>query len=378
MSVKNLPQIPTDPIFKLWEEFQKDPNPNKINLGIGIYQDDLGASYVMPSVQTAAKNIQTQNFDYVSMSGDMDFLENIGKKIFKEEVKISNIALQQTCGGTQAVEIWGKLMQKAGYSECIFPTPTWGNHFQLLSQFKHHKFNHLEKEDPCLENYKEALEKAPQKSLFVLQGGLTHNPCGKNLSQEQLQEIIPLIKQKEISVLVDFAYIGFGDGFEKDTQWLQYISKELDHISVAISFSKNACLYRHRLGTLMVKTTEKKKVESHLQFFIRESISNPPAFGAELINEILNNNFDQWLEELENMRISIDQRRQKLIDPMPQSWQHLKETKGMFGLLPLSIKQIEILKKEKGIYLLDNGRINFSSLQESKIDYVAQSILSVI
>lgn len=377
--LNNLPSIPIDPIFKLWGEFLVDPNPKKINLGIGIYQDDHGGSYVMPVVQKAAKEIQTKNFDYVSMGGDRSFLETIAQKVLGDLFIKDKVALQQTCGGTQAVQIWGQIMQKAGYTDCIFPTPTWGNHFQLLKNFTPHKFNHLAENGISVdkENYTTNLKKAPEKSLIVLQGGLTHNPCGMNLSIKDLEEIIDIIRDKKISVLVDFAYIGFGDGFSKDAEWLQYLWKNLEDISVALSFSKNACLYRHRLGALLIKTSEKTKIESHLQVFIRESISNPPAFGAEVMNLVLNNYFDQWIEELDIMRNSIDDRRKKLVQLLPESLQYIKQTKGMFGLLPLNIEQIKQLKEEHGVYLLENGRINFSSLQTQKIEAVAKALKAI-
>lgn len=377
--LQSLPVIPIDPIFKLWGEFLLDQNPQKINLGIGIYQDDHGGSYVMPVVQKAAKEVQTSNFDYVSMGGDRAFLETVAQKVLGNLFIKDQIALQQTCGGTQAVQIWGAIMTKAGYTDCLFPIPTWGNHFKLLKDFTPHTFQHLAADGISvdLENYKTNIKKAPQKSLLVLQGGLTHNPCGMNLSQKNLQELIDIIREKEISVLVDFAYLGLGESFTKDASWLQYLWSELDNVAVALSFSKNACLYRHRLGALLVKTSEKTKIESHLQVFIRESISNPPAFGAEVMNIVLNKYFDQWIEELDRMRSSIDSRKELLLTALPASYQYLKDTKGMFGLLPLQTNQIKKLKEEKGVYLLENGRINFSSLQTEKIEAVAQALKAI-
>ena len=42
---------PPDPILGVTENFKRDPNPNKINLGVGAYRDDNGKPFVLPSVK---------------------------------------------------------------------------------------------------------------------------------------------------------------------------------------------------------------------------------------------------------------------------------------------------------------------------------------
>ena len=46
---------PRDPILGLNEQFNADTNPNKVNLGVGVYFDDNGKLPLLQCVQAAEK-----------------------------------------------------------------------------------------------------------------------------------------------------------------------------------------------------------------------------------------------------------------------------------------------------------------------------------
>jgi aromatic-amino-acid transaminase len=48
---------PRDPILGLNEQFAADPNPNKVNLGVGVYYDDSGKLPLLQCVQAAEKHM---------------------------------------------------------------------------------------------------------------------------------------------------------------------------------------------------------------------------------------------------------------------------------------------------------------------------------
>ena len=48
---------PRDPILGITEAFNADKNPNKINLGVGVYYDDNGKVPLLECVQTAEKQL---------------------------------------------------------------------------------------------------------------------------------------------------------------------------------------------------------------------------------------------------------------------------------------------------------------------------------
>jgi aspartate/tyrosine/aromatic aminotransferase len=49
----------------------------------------------------------------------------------------------------------------------------------------------------------------------------------------------------------------------------------------------------------------------------------------------------------------------------------------MFSLLPISSEGIIELRKNGGIYLMPDGRINIASVRESQIDYITSKICSL-
>jgi aromatic-amino-acid transaminase len=48
---------PRDPILGLNEQFNADTNPNKVNLGVGVYFDDNGKLPLLGCVQTVEKQM---------------------------------------------------------------------------------------------------------------------------------------------------------------------------------------------------------------------------------------------------------------------------------------------------------------------------------
>jgi aspartate/tyrosine/aromatic aminotransferase len=145
-----------------------------------------------------------------------------------------------------------------------------------------------------------------------------------------------------------------------------------------VSFSKNASLYEHRIGVLIVKTKKKREVESQLQQMTRESISMAPGLGQEAMTYILRDHYAQWVKEVEDVRQDLLQRKEMLLKLLPESFQSLRSTAGMFGLLPLNLEQVQRLKKDHAVYVSDAGRINFAGILPGRVGYVAEAIASVV
>ena len=59
----NINLAPPDKILGLTDAFKADKFDKKINLGVGAYRTDEGASYVLPSVKTAEERILSRNTD---------------------------------------------------------------------------------------------------------------------------------------------------------------------------------------------------------------------------------------------------------------------------------------------------------------------------
>lgn len=365
--------IPADPLFGLQKEFFASQNSEKVNLGIGIYFDNNGNNYVMPSIQKASALITHSNNNYVSMRGDSDFLNRFSTMIFGHV----DFASAQTVGGTHGVWTVGELISRVNPSPVVLVgTPTWANHFSLIKNAQWKKFPHL---DGLLYNhsaYLQALSEASDNSILFLHGGKTHNPTGVNPNLEQLEEIIHLANKKKVFLLVDYAYFGMGEGWEEDQKYATIFSEKADRFAMVFSFSKNATLYKHRLGVVFVKdpTISKKRIEQNLENIVRESISNPPAFGAMVMNTVFDSFLDEWKLNLEDMKKILECRRLHLYELTNKQYPQLLESRGMFALMGFSSEKIKTLK-EQGIFMPENGRINFGGLFPKDIEKVAQQFL---
>ena len=76
MFFDNVNEAPKDPILGLTDEFNKDKNPNKVNLAVGVYQDDNGLTTTFESVIQAEKILLDMNIpkSYKPIDGDKEFL----------------------------------------------------------------------------------------------------------------------------------------------------------------------------------------------------------------------------------------------------------------------------------------------------------------
>lgn len=380
----SLPQLPLDPIFKLFGEFLADTNPNKVNLGIGLYADDEGKPFVFPSVKKAFLEVDNSNFDYAPLRGNPVFLDKSFEFIFENCIDTNLIAKQSSCGGTQAIRLFADLFKKGLETEpkLLYGAPTWGNHLAIFKGYTQIAFNHLNdaKSEANLQNYIEAIEVADLGSVLLMHGGLTHNPTGLNLKESELDELIVAANNKKIAVFVDSAYLGFGDDIEAEKRYLQKLLMKLDNVAIGISFSKNASLYEHRTGILFVKCDSedsKVAVESQLQQLCRESVSMSPGIGQEVMANIYEGHFENWLSELDSLRLGLDAKRNSLIEKLP-ALSYLQECRGMFGMLQLSADQILRLKEEFSVYISTNGRINIAGINPGNLDYLASSIAAVL
>ncbi|MEK7672732.1 MAG: aminotransferase class I/II-fold pyridoxal phosphate-dependent enzyme [Patescibacteria group bacterium] len=385
-----LENLPLDPIFQLVADYQADPNPKKVDLGIGLYADLEGKPFVFPVVRKVFQKIDINNFNYQPIGGNKDFLRLSAELLFGKDVDSENLALHTVCGGTQACSLFNGLLAKEGNKnvdgdgdnqserKILIATPTWPNHFAIFKSLPVVKFPHLDEAGEVnLFAHKEAVENAGNGSVLILHGGLTHNPTGRNLSLEQLKELIPLLREKSILVYLDFAYLGFGEGLEEDKKYAKLLFDELEDVALGLSFSKNASLYEHRTGVLIIKTKNKKSVESQLRQLTRESISMAPGAGQEVMTYILGEFYEEWEKEVNGVLKDIEYRKDLLLSKLGSEFDKLRECRGMFGLLPLTREQILRLKKESSVYIAESGRVNFAGLKPKDVDYIAEAIQKV-
>lgn len=378
-----------DEIFTLHHEFISDKRKNKINGGIGVYLDETGSPFVLPVVKKTIKFLDFNNFNYLPISGNKTYLEEttrlvLGSKLYEKQG--GKFAKQGVMGGTNGLFVWGSLIKEFNKNpSLIISNPTWENHKKIFSYlgFKIIEYDHLDKDyNFNLPSLVQALTKNTSAYL-LLQGGSTHNPTGINPNHNQWKELVAIMKHRKTSVIFDFAYLGLGENIENDCYPMRLFIKNNIPVSIVISYSKNMTLYQHRTGALMIfnlSSREKLIWESNLQNTFRIVNSNPSAFGELVVKTILSSNElkQEWTREIAEMVKSLNLRRNLLSDALPNKFAHIKREKGLFSLLGLSVAQIRILRKQHGVYLLSNSRINFGGIALKNIPRLSKSILSVL
>merc|ERR1719367_772684 len=101
---------PKDPILGVSEAFKADPNPNKINLGVGAYRDDDCKPVVLPSVKEAQNRINDANLDneYAPIVGIQRFNELAVQLAYGEDcqaLKDGTVACLQALSGTGSLRL---------------------------------------------------------------------------------------------------------------------------------------------------------------------------------------------------------------------------------------------------------------------------------
>ena len=110
-----LQALPTDPILGLMAAYNQDSNPDKIDLGVGVYKDEAGNTPVLKCVKKAEqfRLANETSKSYVGLAGDPGYNEQIRALLFGEhEVLAQNRARTlQTPGGTGALRVAGRIYQ---------------------------------------------------------------------------------------------------------------------------------------------------------------------------------------------------------------------------------------------------------------------------
>lgn len=383
-----------DPILQLAVDFKQDQRPNKVNLGIGAYKTEEGASWVLPSVIQAEKNILTGRLDkdYLPIDGDATCLDHVTQLLLgdalTEDVKRRTVTVQ-TVGGTSALRLASDYLRLAGPRSIYISEPTWPNHLNLCHQaqlsVKRYPYYSDLTHTVDLEALLNSMKSMPQSSAVLLHV-CCHNPTGCDLTTEQWQRVLSALQQHMLFPLFDIAYQGFAEGVQEDAAALRACVRQGTECFIANSFSKNFGLYGERMGTLtaVCKTEEKAHtLRKQLKTLIRRSFSNPPLHAERIIKAILSSYSlrKQWESEVAAMRARIKAIRAlfvaKLEEKSGRSFSFINQERGLFTYGWLSLEQVRKLKSNYAIYLPDNGRLAVSGLNAANIDYVVDALLAV-
>jgi aromatic-amino-acid transaminase len=388
---------PRDPILGLNEQFVADPNPAKVNLGVGMYYDENGKLPLLRCVE-AAERAMVQAPDargYLPIDGMAAYDRSVRSLVFGPDADagtLARIATVQALGGTGGLKVGADLLR------CIDPQatvlisePSWENHRALFRQagFQTGSYPYYDAQARGVrfEAMMSALDAAPPGTIVVLHA-CCHNPTGCDLDPAQWDRVVASATTRGWIPFLDLAYQGFGEGIGEDGAAVARFLASGTSFLVATSFSKNFSLYGERVGALSVVTgsaDEARRVLSQLKVVIRANYSNPPTHGAQVVTTVLNDPelHRLWHDELAAMRSRVRQMRQALIDGLARAggrgdFGFIARQRGMFSYSGLSREQMQRLRAEFGVYGVDSGRICVAALNTSNIDHVARSIAAVV
>jgi aromatic-amino-acid transaminase len=249
----NLQQQPADALLALIKLHNADPRADKIDLGVGVYRTDTGATPVFASIKAAERVLlETQDSKaYLGPEGDMGFVHALMPYVFgKEDPTLrGRIEGMQTPGGTGAVRLALALAKRAGVKRIWMGTPSWPNHAQIVADLglELKTFVHATKAGIVdMDSLRFALNQVEAEDAILLHG-CCHNPTGIDYSNEQWDEIAPLLAKAGVLPILDLAYQGLGAGMEEDAYGTRKVLGLVPEALVAYSCDKNFGLYRDRV-----------------------------------------------------------------------------------------------------------------------------------
>lgn len=390
-------QAPPDPILGITESFNKDSNPHKINLCVGVYQSETGGNPVLKSIKQAERMLLEQETtkDYLGIDGDREYTRGVQELLFgksAETLGSNRAATLQTPGGTGALRVGADFIRSQYPQARVWVSdPTWPNHKGIFNsaglEVKTYPYFDAENSRIRLDELLAALEAVPEGDVVLLHG-CCHNPTGIDPTDEEWARIVEIFRARRIIPFLDFAYQGLGRGLDEDASSIRAFDKAGLEMLIASSFSKNMGLYRERVGAITFVTADSEaagRVMSQAKLLVRTNYSNPPSHGAKTAGIVMGNPQirELWISELNQMRDRIRQMRQDFVKKLAevgvkQNFEFLAGQNGMFSFSGISGAQVERLKNEFGIYMAQNGRINVAAITPGNIDYLCRSILQTL
>ena len=388
---------PRDPILGLNEQFNADTNPNKVNLGVGVYFDDNGKLPLLKCVQAVEKQMTDapKPRGYLPIDGVAAYDAAVKTLVFganSEPLKSGRVATVQGIGGTGGLKVGADFLKKLNPSaKVLISDPSWENHRAMFSQagfvVETYAYYDAAARGVNFAGMLADLQAAPAGTIVVLHA-CCHNPTGYDITAAQWDQVVDTVKAGQLVAFLDMAYQGFGHGIAQDGAVIgKFVDAGLNFL-VATSFSKSFSLYGERVGALSVLCQHKDEADrvlSQLKICIRTNYSTPQIHGATVVATVLNTPAlrAQWEEELAEMRVRIKAMRSSLVDGLKaagvkQDMSFITSQIGMFSYSGLTKDQMVRLRTEFGVYGTDTGRMCVAALNSKNLDYVCAAIAKVV
>lgn len=392
-----LSPLSPDPILGLSAAFREDPNPNKIDLGVGVYKDEKGNTPILSSVAKAQRILLDSETSktYISPQGNQGFINGMLELLLGKHspALIANrVAAVQAPGGCGALRILSELLVRCNKDAKVWVSdPTWANHIPLIGSagLKIETYPYFDKQSASIrfDAMMETLNQV-EKGDIVLLHGCCHNPTGADLTHSQWDAILEVAQKRGFLPFLDVAYLGFGDGLEEDAYGIRRLVENLPEVIIAASCSKNFGLYRERVGLAAIVTNDtatRDIAQGQIQSVARGIYSMPPSYGGALVDIILRDKAlnNEWVSEVNQMRERMKQLRELLVSKLAENgankdFSFVNQQKGMFSFLCITPEQVRAMRDQHSVYFVDSSRVNIAGISLDNVDTLAKALVSVI
>jgi aromatic-amino-acid transaminase len=390
-------ELPADPILGLTEAFNADKNPDKVNLGVGVYQNEAGKVPLLAAVHEAEERwlAQENTKTYLPVDGAANYNKLVQQLVLgpdAPQIAEGRAITVQALGGTGALKIGIDFLHRAfPNSEAWISNPSWENHQALLETagFKVNRYPYYDPQTHGLDfaSMLAGLRAIPAGDVVILHA-CCHNPTGVDLTPEQWREAADVVADNGLIPFLDFAYQGFGDGPDADAYAVRLFARRNLPCLISNSFSKSFSIYRERVGGLTVlagDADEARRLTSQLKRTVRTNYSSPPSYGAQVVATILTDPAlrARWEQELTEMRERIVTMRHLFVETLKaqgieQDFGFIAQQRGMFSYSGLSLEAVRRLRSEYGLYIVDSGRICVAAINTKNIGYICECIARVL
>jgi aspartate aminotransferase len=392
-----LPALAPDPILGLSAAFRADTNPNKIDLGVGVYKDEQGNTPIVGAVAQAQNRLLESETSktYITPQGVQGYIDGMLELLLGQgnpAVLANRVAAVQAPGGCGALRILAELLKRCNDNAKVWVSdPTWANHIPLIGNagLALDTYPYFDKTTASIrfDAMLETLKTIPKGDVVLLHA-CCHNPTGADLTQDQWRQVAEVAQQQGWLPFIDSAYLGFGDDLETDAFGMRLMVESVPEVIIAASCSKNFGLYRERVGLAVMVTNNSAQtpiVQSQIQAIARGIYSMPPSYGGALVDIILHDDAlkASWIAEVDQMRNRMRDLRALLVSKMaengaPKDFSFVNDQKGMFSFLCITPEQVKAVRAEHSVYFVDSSRVNIAGINLTNVDALSKALVSVL
>jgi len=384
---------PDDAIESLFARLAADPNPDKLDLGIGVYRDERGQVPVMAAVRDAEKELACEPLpkSYMTPLGNADYCRSIETLVFGEQhvaAQDGRLVSAQTPGAGAGLRLAAEVVHSIAPDSRVWVSePVWDHQVDFFTSAGmdvcRYRYYDREQSELCFDDMLDDLQSIRPNDLLLLHG-CCHNPTGQDLDASQWSAIADLANATGCVPLIDIAYQGFGAGIDADVEGLQILAGKVPQLMLIVSSSKSFGIYRERAGLLSImlppSANNKQSVRRKLRDTARELYFMAPNHGAAIVQKILSSAplAKSWRDELNAVREHIVATRQSLKAALEAEnpgfdASFLIRQRGMFSCLPICAEEQQRLEQDWHIYMLPHARVNVAAMSGNQAHTLARA-----